>query len=48
MLNVKLFQGNTEDDVMGLVPHGGGAEVDFVAQVHVKEDTSSSGVPVIA
>ena len=27
MLNIKLFQGHTEDDPLGIVLHGGGGEV---------------------
>ena len=43
-----MFERHTEDDVIDRVLYGGGGEVDLVAQVHVKEDTSSSGVEVIA
>ena len=48
MLNVKLFQGNTEDDPIGSVPHGGGAEMDFISQIQVEEDTIPSVDTVIA
>ena len=48
MLNVKLFEGNTEDDPIGIVLHEAGAEVDFISQVQVEEDTSPSGLSLMA
>ena len=47
-LNIKLFQGNTEDDMIGSALHGAGAEVEFIPQIQVEEDTSPSGVDVNA
>ena len=46
-LNIKLFQGNTEDDPIGRV-HDGGGEVEFIPKIQVEEDTSPSGVGVNA
>ena len=46
-LNIKLFQGNTEDDPIGTVLHTGGGEVDLISQIQVEEDTSPSGVDVM-
>ena len=48
MLNVKLFQGNTEDDQKGIVFIVVGGEVEFIPQIQVEEDTSPSVASVIA
>ena len=47
MLDIKLFQRDTEDDIVGRVLHGAGTEVEFISQVQVEEDTSTSGVGVM-
>ena len=41
MLNVKLFQGNTEDDQLGTVLQGGGGDVDFISEIKMENHTSS-------
>ena len=48
MLDIKLFQGNTEDKIFSIVLHDVGTEVEFISQVQMEEDTSTSGVGVPA
>ena len=48
LLNIKLFQGNTEDDQLGTVLHGGGGDVDFISEIKMEHHTSSPSVSVKA